>query len=99
MTVHRSPAFAGRRIDVLVAIAASLRGRGIAPTLRELKAILRMRSVSNVQYHLVRLERAGLVARGATWRSMTITPEGETLLGMRDVFAAETAVERLELGA
>jgi SOS-response transcriptional repressor LexA len=96
-----------RRMDVLLALASSIRMRGYSPTARELGAHLGIRSTNAVSRHICLLESAGLISRGVrdtrpTWRSIRLTPEGEALLGVRagtEPFRAEQSIERLDMGA
>lgn len=52
-----------RRSAVLSAIEASVRDRGYAPTIREICAATGIASTSHVRFHLVQLERLGLITR------------------------------------
>jgi SOS-response transcriptional repressor LexA len=53
-----------RQAQVLVAIEASIKTRGFAPTLRELCALLNMQSTNAASDHLNALERKGYIVRG-----------------------------------
>lgn len=89
---------------MLCIIASSIKARGYSPTFREIAERIGLRSMAGVCQHVNRLERAGLITRGiavrgASWRSIKLTPEGEELIGLRDPLAAEQAIEALGFGA
>lgn len=88
-----------RRIEVLVAIASSVKTRGCAPTAREICELLSVRSTNTVHGHVTALERRGLVVRGfrPSWRSIRLTPAGLALVDPPEPFREELAIESLDL--
>lgn len=77
------------RREILACIARWYRERGVYPTVREIQAELRVSSPSVVDYHLRRLEEAGIIRReGRRSRGIRLLqwPDGEPLpYGLRRI--------------
>lgn len=75
-----------RQREILAVVAGAIRDRGASPTLREIGAALSIASTSVVEYHLARLEVAGMIAREGDRqaRSILMTSAGYRELGQPD---------------
>jgi len=69
------PALTGRQAEMLDLIRRHIAKRGYAPTLRELGALMGVRSTNGVNDHLKQLERKGYIRRD------TVTARGIVVLG------------------
>ena len=66
---------AARKQKIIDFIAATVRERGYAPSVREIAAAVDLASTSAVHHHLQALERDGYLVRGATQsRALRLTP-------------------------
>ena len=66
---------ADRKLKILDHIAATLRTRGVPPSVREIALAVGLASTSAVHHHLQILEREGYLERGASQaRSIRLTP-------------------------
>jgi repressor LexA len=72
-----------RKIRILDYIAATLRARGVPPTVREIRDAVGLASTSAVHHHLLILEREGYLERvGSQARSLRLTPTAALQLGL-----------------
>jgi SOS-response transcriptional repressor LexA len=95
-----------RQLQVLIAIDQHRAQFGNSPTMREIGAVVGIKSTNGVADHLHWLEHKGLVDRGADNKSRQtrLTAAGEALLprtvrAPAPPFAAEQAIEALDLSA
>ena len=66
---------ADRKVKILDFIAATLRTRGVPPSVREIARAVGLASTSAVHHHLQILEREGYLERGAAQaRAIRLTP-------------------------
>lgn len=69
------------QLRILEALAAYLSEWGVAPSRRELSALVGQASAAGVHRHLVRLEAAGLVRQHPkVHRALQLTDEGRAVL-------------------
>ena len=74
---------ADRKTKILDFIAATLRTRGVPPSVREIAHAVGLASTSAVHHHLQILERDGYLERGASQaRSIRLTPTAALELGL-----------------
>lgn len=83
-----------RRRRILRYIAREIDRHGYPPTIREIGAAVGISSTSLVNYHLLKLEDAGLIERSdAVSRGLSLTPAGYAALGLVSP-AADAALGR-----
>ena len=89
---------ADRKTRILDFIAATLRTRGVPPSVREIARAVGLASTSAVHHHLQILERDGYLERGASQaRSIRLTPTAALELGLSSELLPQSAVTAAHL--
>ena len=89
---------ADRKVKILDFIAATLRTRGVPPSVREIARAVGLASTSAVHHHLQILEREGYLERGAAQaRSIRLTPMAALELGLSSELTPQSAASEAHL--
>src|SRR4029077_834010 len=89
---------AERKVKILDFIAATLRTRGVPPSVREIARAVGLASTSAVHHHLQILEREGYLERGAAQaRAIRLTPTAAIELGLSSELTPQSAAAEAHL--
>jgi len=89
---------AERKLKIIDYIAATLRTRGVPPSVREIALAVNLASTSAVHHHLQILEREGFLERGAGQaRSIRLTPTAALQLGLSSELTPQSAATESHL--
>ena len=89
---------ADRKVRILDFIAATLRTRGVPPSVREIARAVGLASTSAVHHHLQILEREGYLERGAAQaRAIRLTPTAAIELGLSSELTPQSAAAEAHL--